>query len=159
MNEFAAKKLGEVLAFAEVGHETTDRGRSALEAKLSIETMHNLTQETAGHADVLRTLIDKFNIEEIALKKAEATGQKLRRMRDLYLANEDDWQKPSELLEWSGFFHGAAGVHWSLVKGIAEAAQQSELYDLAVGAFAFHNEVIGEVSRSLHEIGADSVTD
>ena len=105
MNEFTAKKLGEVLAFATVGIETWEKGREAIESVFGEDT-DRLIDASKKHRDTLGNIAESENVQDIVSKKLEGTGTKLRSMRDLYVGEE--WHNPTELLEWSGFFEGAA---------------------------------------------------
>lgn len=113
MNEFIAKKLGEVLAFAVVGKETFEKGKDAFVSVLGKEVFDEMIVETTKRIAAIEALAMENNAEEIVNTKLAGTGRKLREMRDLYVA--DQWDNPTELLEWSGFFEGAAVVHWALV--------------------------------------------
>jgi hypothetical protein len=61
----------------------------------------------------------------VVVTKANGTGTKLMKMRDIYIA--DQWRKPSEIAEWLGFFEGAAYVHWNLVDGAGESTHVKDL--------------------------------
>ncbi len=151
MNEFTAKKLGEVLAFAEVGMETFDKGRNALISVFGEEAVQSFVEESQIHADTIRSIAEKENVSEIVLKKLDGTGSKLRAMRDLYVA--DQWDNATELLEWSGFFEGAATVHWALVKGAAEAKADTDLTTLAEAGRNRHHAILEKATELLHEVG------
>lgn len=164
MNEFVAKKLGEVLAFAEVGKETCERGKAAMEGAFGVERVAQIHRDNIAHADSIRIIAEKNSVEEIILKKLASTGQKLRAMRDLYVG--DQWDNSTELLEWSGFFEGAAVVHWSLVLGAAETlltAEHSLTHDdlilLANSGAELHYGILHEATEHLHRIGADKAID
>ena len=151
MNEFTAKKLGEVLAFAEVGKETMERGRVAFSEVFGSDKVAELIEDQNAHAEQIRILAESNNMNEIVLKKLDGTGTKLRSMRDLYVG--DEWDNPTELLEWSGFFEGAAVVHWSLVRGAAQGINSTELMDLAAKGFAFHQDIFTTATEKLAEVG------
>src|SRR6266540_2655870 len=120
LNEFTARKLGEVLAFSRVGAETWKQAHPAFNVPDSgADTISNLVRDLNAQAKQLEELAAEVEVAAITLTKAESTGNKLRQMRDLYIG--DAWDNPAELLEWSGFFEGAAVVHWSLVVGAAES--------------------------------------
>jgi hypothetical protein len=148
MNEFTAKKLGEVLAFCRVGVETLERGGAALASVSTEEKVQEWALELKDQAQQIESLTQE---KEITLQKAEATGKKLVAMRDMYVG--DEWDNPAELLEWSGFFEGAAIVHWALVQGAADALDNSSLADLAEDARSFHEDMLIGVSESLENIG------
>lgn len=158
MNEFAAKKLGEVLAFAIVGQETAERGAAAIKTGFGDELADRMKFVNESHAETIRTIAAENGVTEIVEKKLESTGAKLRSMRDLYVG--DQWDNPTELLEWSGFFEGAAVVHWALVQGAGEtlaAADPSkahtDLVTLATAGKAFHDELFKTATEELHRTG------
>jgi hypothetical protein len=151
MNEFTAKKLGEVLAFAEVGMETFDKGRDAFVSVLGEEAVQSFVEESQIHADTIRSIAEKEGVSEIVMKKLDGTGSKLRAMRDLYVG--DQWDNATELLEWSGFFEGAATVHWALVKGAAEAKADTDLITLAEAGRNRHHMILEKATELLYEVG------
>ncbi|MCX6703649.1 MAG: hypothetical protein NTV02_03100 [Candidatus Zambryskibacteria bacterium] len=151
MNEFTAKKLGEVLAFAEVGIETFEKGRDALTSVLGADMLESLIEESEMHASSIRKIATDEGTLDIVQKKLDGTGAKLRAMRDLYVG--DQWDNPTELLEWSGFFEGAATVHWALVKGAAEAKEDKDLITLAETGLHRHHRMLEKASELLHLVG------
>jgi hypothetical protein len=69
MNEFTAKKLGEVLAFANVGREIFERGRAALEQVLTMEGVNKILHDVSEHAVTLTDLARDLGVSEITLPK------------------------------------------------------------------------------------------
>ncbi|MDX1535188.1 MAG: hypothetical protein R3346_00250 [Candidatus Spechtbacterales bacterium] len=151
MNEFIAKKLGEVLAFERMQEDTLTKGKAAVD-------------RAYGPKEVKAMLIDakslKEGIESIAeeseewgdtvLKKAEKTGKKIADMRNVYLS-EDDWDDPVEILEWSGAFEGGALVHWSLVAGGAEAVGLKEASTLAEKGLEAHSSILNRIKEIIRK--------
>lgn len=124
MQEFTAKKLGEVVAFSRIGCEVAERGGAAFVDALGEEVASDFTsklKEFAGTATAHGT--------ETTLEKADKTEVKLRSMMEQYIG--DEWDNPVELLEWLSFFTGSASAHWALVHA---AAQGESIEDLAVVA-------------------------
>jgi len=120
INEFIAKKLGEVLAFAEVGIETLERGQEGFASVLGKSAPEKMLETNKEHSALLKKIAaDDKQFGSVTLAKSIKTGEKLRKMRDLYVG--DEWDNGVELLEWSGFFEGAALVHWQLHGYIAWA--------------------------------------
>ncbi|MHB1316267.1 MAG: hypothetical protein ACYCZW_00210 [Minisyncoccota bacterium] len=156
MNEFTAKKLGEVLAFAEVGMETFEKGRPALISTLSEVTVDNVIFGSQLHIDSIKKMAEDAGVLDIVMKKLEGTGMKLRAMRDLYVG--DQWDNPTELLEWSGFFEGAAVVHWALVRGCGEATSNKDLTALAESGGELHQKILRLSEVLLHEVGKSKST-
>lgn len=149
MNEFTAKKLGEVLAFCQVGAETLEKGKQAFAEALPEQNIDELISSLNDQAQQIDSLTEN---KEVTLTKAEGTGKKLRAMRDLYVG--DEWDNPAELMEWSGFFEGAAVVHWDLVIGASEALNNEELKSLAMTGHSFHHDMFHAASNALKAIGA-----
>lgn len=153
MNEFVAKKLGEVLAFAHVGLETFDQGKGALEHGFG-PTQYNVLRSTFEKQKALLDVIaSEAKIHAIVQKKLESTGAKLRTMRDVYVG--DEWDNFVKLLAWHGLFEGAALIHWELVVGGAHAIRHQELLAFANEALAFHQKFLTTISLRIHAIGSE----
>jgi hypothetical protein len=118
MNEKTAKKVGEAYAFAAVLHDMTTEVADVLQTLLG-----DASTAIAGVTDMQKTAMAKhaesFNMSDVVLPKAERTGDKIKRMADMYVG--DEWDNPVEVLEWLSFFVGAAIVHWQLIHGSAQA--------------------------------------
>jgi hypothetical protein len=151
MTEKAAKKIGEVHAFAVVAGETVVRGREAMIKALGAETLAQYEIENQSHQAKIEELAKRLEVESTVMIKSEATQAKLRAMRDLYV--KDEWDNPAELMEWSGFFEGAALVHWALVSGVAEWVKNDELTATVTAAITFHQNILDKVRQSLEAIG------
>lgn len=151
MNEFVAKKLGEVLAFNQVGTDTLEHGRTALVAALGAEKVADMEEKNRIHGEAVIKIATEASVIDITLAKAAKTGEKLKKMRDLYVA--DQWDNATELMEWSGFFEGAAVVHWALVRGAAEALSNDELLTLAEEGVNWHYELIELAEGELGSTG------
>jgi hypothetical protein len=142
MNEFTAKKLGEVLAFASIGIETSVFGGEGVDGYVS---------SLSTIKDSIHAIADRAGVLELVMMKLEKTGEKLRKMRDMYVG--DEWDNPTELLEWSGFFEGAAVVHASLLQGAAEEMGHSELQAIATQSLNHHKSIFNQVTDQLHLVG------
>lgn len=153
INEFVAKKMGEVLAFADVGNETIEKGKAALILALGEDEVMNLLDKNRIHADEIKKIAQDEGVMDIVLTKLESTGKKLRLMRDVYIAEK--WDNATELLEWSSFFHGAGAAHWALVRGAAETLDGETLIELAEEAQNFHHEMLDTACSELEEVGQD----
>ncbi len=149
LNEFSAKKLGEVAAFARVGIETLVKGRNALSPILAVGDTITLFEE---HEKSLQGLAEGYGVTEIFDSKTTTTSDKLRLMRDAYVG--DEWDNPTELLEWLGFFGGAAIVHWGLVLGVGEGKDNQILKDLASQAIHIHEELLTHARAHLQKTGS-----
>lgn len=151
INEFTAKKLGEVLAFCRVELDTIERGRQAWETVFDVADIDRVVADTQERAAKIEAFAQANNVSDITLAKADGTGAKLKSMRDLYVG--DEWDNATELLEWSGFFEGAAIVHWVLVAGAAEGLGNDELKHLAELSKEAHIQIHDSVSTRLRNVG------
>lgn len=145
MNEFVSKKLGEVLAFTNVGQQLVEKGGEALIEALGDETVNNYSSNLITQQEKLKSLAN-----EITHQKAAATGQKLMGMAETYIG--DQWNNPTELLEWLGFFEGAAIVHWHVIAGASR--HTAELGALSQSGIELHDEILRRVRDGLEQIGA-----
>lgn len=156
MNEHMWAKAGEVKAFAEVGITFLKKAKSGLRKDVfSADEVEELIAANQTHRDQIDTIAEAADATEAVDTKAEATQEKLINLQDNYLTDEDDWEDPLELLEWSGFFHGGALVHWSLIVGAAKKDGPEELAQLADGGYKFHHEVLHAVQDSITELGSN----
>ncbi len=155
MNEFTGKKLGEILAFCRVGTDTYEKGRPALVEALGEEKVADIEEKNKMHADSIVKLATAGSVIDTTLTKATATEEKLKKMRDLYVA--DQWDNATELMEWSGFFEGAAIVHWALMRGVAEGLNHEELLELTEEGVNWHYEMLELSEGHLDSIGQSKV--
>lgn len=153
INEFVAKKLGEVLAFNRVGTETLEKGRTALVEVLGEEHVLDREEKNRIHGEEIVRLVTEAGVVDTTLLKSSKTEEKLRAMRDLYVG--DQWDNATELLEWSGFFEGAAVVHWALVRGSAETLNDENFLTLAQEGVNYHYELLEKSESELGLIGQD----
>jgi hypothetical protein len=72
-------------------------------------------------------------------------------MMELYVG--DQWDNPAELLEWLGFFEGAALIHWKLVEGAASSLDETQLKELAQTGTDFHQNLLTTVAKTIRELG------
>lgn len=151
-NEFVAKKLGEVLAFAKIGEEVFERGRRALEEVFTEKGINEMLHSVSEHRVAIENLAQDMGTTDITIPKSEKTADKLREMLRLYVGEK--WDNPTELLEWHGFFEGAAIIHWKLVQGAAEALDHVRLKELAKTGLEFHENFLSEVSKQIKNVGA-----
>jgi hypothetical protein len=151
MNEFVAKKLGEVLAFNSVGTDTIEKGRAALTSSLGEERVHDMLEKNRMHSESIMKVATDAGVIDTTLAKAGKTEEKLKKMRDLYVG--EAWDNATELMEWSGFFEGAAIVHWTLVRGAAEGMNDEGLLVLAQEAVNWHYEQLEMAEGELGTTG------
>ncbi len=153
INEFVAKKIGEVLAFSRVSSDTIAKGHAALVQTLGEEKVQDMLDKNRIHAEELIRIATDGRVIDITLEKATKTEEKLKSMRELYVG--DQWGNATELLEWSGFFEGAAIVHWALVRGAGEGLDDESLMTLANEAVNYHYELLDQGESELATIGQD----
>ncbi len=153
MNEFTAKKLGEVIAFCEVFLDTLEKGSAALQSMYTPAAWHEYKETVTIHRDSLLDVADKSGSKEIVEKKISGTGSKLRSMRDMYVGEE--WDNPTELLEWSGFFHGAAVVHYALLSGAGTKIKDNSILELTRVGLELHHKLLSQSEELLHQTGID----
>ncbi len=151
-NEFTAKKLGEVLAFARVGVETMEKGRGGLN-QVWEDNLNDFITQQKEQATQIEAVAQTAGVSDVTMAKAEGTSGKLRSMRDMYVG--DEWDNAAELLEWLGFFEGAAVVHWKLVLGAAETVQDEVLTTLAQDGHGLHTGLLARVQESISVVGSE----
>ena len=153
INEFTAKKIGEVVAFCNIGSDTLVKGGDALHAQLGDTLALDIIEKNTLYKEALLHIVAGTAMLAITEAKATKTGEKLSAMRELYIG--DQWGNPTEVFEWSGFFYGAAIVHFALVRGSAEALGHEQLIELANEAIAWNYEILESIESKLAEVGSD----
>ncbi len=144
------------MAFAIVGKEIFEKGKEALEQVLTPEGVSHIAESVNTHANAITDLAGTEGTTDITLPKSEKTADKLRKMLDLYVG--DEWDNSAELLEWLGFFEGAALVHWKLVEGAGQALKDDRLKDLAKTGVDFHHNLLTQVSEAIRDLGGKKAT-
>lgn len=157
MNTFISKKLGEVLAFARIGKDTVEVGKEGLLAFLEAENIEKIAQECSSIADRIQVIASEAECLDEVEEAATATDEKVRDMRDGYVGGE--WDQADEVLEWTGFYTGAALVHWHLIMGAAEALGDEELQNLSREALQFYGGLFVLDEETLHTIGKNYAED
>lgn len=156
LNEFTAKKMGELIAFARLGTETSQKGLAAFVNIMNADDIKALQETNARQERALYLMAEQYGVTDIMDKKAEATLPKLRQMRDLYV--KDQWENSAELSEWSGFYEGACIVHWAVVEGAAVGSDHEDLRALAAEAKAYHEVKLNQFEAYLKNIGIAKTT-
>lgn len=157
MNDFAARKFGEVLAFAETFNDTVERAKETISKERSEDQIQQLLDASTDHATRIKTIVLAAGTSESTLKKAAATNTKLRTMRDTYIG--DSWDELTEIYEWLGFYTGAAIVHWALIEGVGEGLQDEETAGLVKDAKEFYRQLMDESIKHLQEVGRNRTGD
>lgn len=153
MNEFVGKKLGELLAFNRVGIDTYEKGRPALVTVLGEEKVLDIEERDRLHGESVMKMATDGGVIDTTLAKAQATEEKLKKMRDLYIG--DQWDNATELMEWSGFFEGAAIVHWALMRGAAQGLNNEDLLTLTEEGVNWHYQMLEMAEGQLEKNGQD----
>jgi hypothetical protein len=153
INEFVAKKIGEVLAFTRVSTDTIEKGKIALTSMLGEEQVMDMLEKNRIHGEELLRIATDAGVVDTTLTKADKTEEKLKEMRELYIGSQ--WDNATELLEWSGFFEGAAIVHWALVRGAGEGLDNEPLITLANEGISYHYEILERSESELGSVGQD----
>lgn len=147
MNEYMANKLGEVVALARNGIECQQKAAVAFQEAFrnnpSMADLSNKLKEFEQAA--LKTGNNK------TVEKADKTEEKLRNMMESYIG--DDWSNSTEVLEWLGFYFGAASAHWALIVGASSMEGVNDLRIVAEEAVAYHKGCLEVVSESLRQRG------
>lgn len=146
------RKVGEVLAFTQVGLDTFDRGQEALMRVFEEQEMDRILEQKNKALEQMESFLQHIDDAQSVQDKAALTSAKLVNMRDLYL--QDEWSDHLEILEWLGFFEGAAIVHWGLIGGYTSARYVPELSNLASEMLEFHRTLLERVTALLIESGA-----
>ncbi len=152
MNEYMWKKLGEIKAFATTGVKFLERGHDGLTTVFTESELEALLDENEKHIKRIDKIADEAGASETVNSKAEATEEKILDMQNRYLEDEDDWEDAMELLEWAGFFHGGAVVHWNLIKGASQSVRDPELTALVEGGTKFHSHLLDTIADALKEL-------
>ncbi len=157
INEFTAKKMGEALAFTQVSTDTITLGHAALVQILGEEQVQDMLDKNRLHGEELVRIATDAGVIDTTLAKAKKTEEKLKQMRELYVAGA--WDNATELLEWSGFFEGATIVHFAVVRGAGEAHEHEALTTLSNEAITYHYELLDQAESELASVGQDSTTE
>lgn len=149
MNEFTAKKLGEVYAFIKVGGDQFKRSRAALASVMAEAELERVVETYTEHLQVIGEAVQTAPLAAIITAKAEATGDKLLAMAQVHMKKDSDWDDTSEVLEWLGFFEGGAIIHMALVESAARELELGELATLVGAAADFHRSLLAEIEIAI----------
>lgn len=151
MTEKAAKKLGEVLAFSYASNELIQNGHEGLTKVFHADTVLQIKNRHINLAETLKQIATKHNVLDIVTTKADKTHIKLNDMANMYI--KEEWDNPAELLEWLGFFVGAAIIHWQLVAGVADQMKDQELINLSEKCLHEFKNLFTETEKEIKRIG------
>lgn len=156
MNEYTAKKLGEVSAFAHVALDLYARAGIAMREARGNEVGLVVTHNSAHH-ERLRAIAKEGGISDIMEAKEKKTVAKITGLMEMYIG--DQWENPIEVFEWLGFFEGACLVHWSLVAGMAQSLHHGEIAVLSQEAVNFHTQELAQVQGYLERYGEQKASE
>lgn len=127
MNKFIAGKMGEVLAFARIGADTLTKGKKGFAKMLKKSEIQFIGRFFKTlEAQVLILAKEEGAVAGVE-KEAAKAQKKVTTMRNTYIGRK--WDETDELLEWMGFYTGAALVHWYLIAGAAKASRLTDLLE------------------------------
>lgn len=152
MNTFVSEKLGEVLAFSRAGKDTLEKGKKAFLGSIDEISLATLGKQFEEIESSIATLVTAENVSVAAFETAKHSADTITAMRDTYI--EGKWSEESELLEWMGFYTGAALVHWQLIAGAAESLKHERLITLSTTAIAFYRALFVSDEKLLRKLGA-----
>lgn len=144
------RKLGEVHAFATLGLNTFEKAQASLTHIFGEDQSKNIIKDQQTTVRQIEDVATTIETIEVTQKKSEQTVAKLGQMRDLYIG--DEWENPTELAEWLGFFEGAATVHWALIEGFALKSDRRDLVILAQSQQLFHEGILDEIKNFLRQL-------
>ncbi len=154
MNEIVVKKLGDILALSEVGNETFEKAKDIIEKEMESGTLEDFIEKSTIHAEEIRRIAGKNGKEsDIEAMRGRASG-KLRQMREIYLGEK--WDNVQEVFEWVSIFAGISYGIWSVVKGIAESTNDTDLLTLSEEATTFYHNMLDTVAGELESSGEAS---
>ena len=151
MNEFVAKKLGEVHAFVSLVIDTYAKGSAGFTKALPEEEM---IKEIAQLSDIqarIETIAEDAEVKEIALGKSAKTLEKIAAARDTYIAER--WDDTVELYEWSSFNAGAGSAHAHEVYGAALATNNQALANVTRAARNMFEALLADSKDYLYQEG------
>jgi|GEM_PF-1240715 hypothetical protein len=152
MNDYTAKKLGEVMAFVRVGGEQIKKSKTALLEAMDEVEVERILHMYEEHERQMSDLADASLKSEIIKTKALATADKIRAMSNLYMKEESDWEDPSEVIEWLGFFEGGAIVHFKLAQAAAETLGLLEVSTFTTAGVNAHSGLLEDLKIAIKRV-------
>lgn len=132
------------MAFCDLGLETFERARSVLEPAFGRKNYEDFLGDLKSDKEQIEVMADNKSVLSEVTAKAERTAEKIRTMRDTYVG--DRWDELPEVLEWLGFFEGAAIVHFSLIEGIEETE------DIGAAGASTHKNIFEKISQTIKTV-------
>lgn len=156
MNDFTAKKLGEVFAFVELVIDTQQKGKDGFLQAIDQATYDNFVAEATALRDRIGAAPQEFDKDQVMKEKSARTLAKITKARDEYI--NGSWDDPIELYEWLSFNAGAGTGHASEVAGAAKAMGNDKLLELNEDATRFFDTLLETCKTYLHQAGQDKAT-
>lgn len=153
MNDFTARKLGEVLAFIEITMDTYQRAKEPILKVINEDEYNTFMSAADTMAERIKQVATDLQQIGQTQDKAAATNTKLGDMRDRYIG--DEWDNPTEIYEWLSFTSGAGAAHAALVWGAGHANGNSSLTDVADKTRALFHGLLDGVENYLKSIGKE----
>jgi hypothetical protein len=150
MNTFVAGKLGEVLAFARIGSDTLEKGKKGFAKIMDEDRIDGAQLAFDDLEEAIEAYAAAKEVSEKVAASAKEAEKKITDMRDTYI--DGKWDEESEVLEWMGFYGGAALVHWHLLAGASE--NDADLKKLSATALTCYSSLFVSDEKMLREIGA-----
>ena len=120
-----ALKVGEVKAFTDISLDFLRKTGRVLSDVYGKDFIDNLQKDFKKLSIEISTLQKGTQYTTEIQEKSKKTIAKITKMQDMYI--KDEWDNPTELTEWLGFFAGSAVVHWGLVLGRANKSKNAKL--------------------------------
>lgn len=150
-SEFLFKKMGEVLAFEQTGLAALEQSADLLRDSILKDRYNFIVAEANSRIETLREVAADLGGLDAMEAKAEKTGAKLTKLREIYLTEPDDF---ADVLEWLGIHEGGAITHWILIEG--EASHGPDILQrLAVNGVADHERDFRLYTGALRMLGEE----
>jgi hypothetical protein len=156
MNDFSAKKLGEVLAFNRIGEDNIQKASATLTGALGDEKVMDMGEKFRMHGEEILRIATDAGVVDTTLAQSVTDEQKLKTMRTDYMG--DRFDSDTEVFEWLGFFHGALIAHFGVLKGIAQGLEHEGLSMIAEEGVNWNYEMLEQVESELESRGQDNAT-
>jgi hypothetical protein len=147
LTNHVAKKLGELLAFAQISQEIAEKTAQYGDGVFPMQKMKDT------HAAYEKRLVATAQLSEITTQVQEQgakSKEKIAAMQNTYL--QEKWEDKEEVFEWLGFFIGAHLIHWSLVQDLAKEAGMAELEEFSRQAESFEKELLEQLAGAIKEL-------
>ena len=153
MNEFVAKKLGEVFAFVTLVIDTYDKGEKGFLKELNPTELKARVTEISAIRDAITDIAKQSDQYATMLTKSEQTLGKITKARDEYIAER--WDDTVELYEWFSFNSGAGAAHANEVLGASIALQNEPLRNITSQTLSYFDQLLEDCKNYLYKIGSE----